>query len=56
MNEAICAAIRQRRLIRFDYGGGEFAVFAVELREGVIAAMYLVANPDKLTHVSPRPN
>lgn len=40
----------------FDYGGGEFAVFAVELRDGVIAAMYLVANPDKLTHVSPQPD
>jgi RNA polymerase sigma-70 factor (ECF subfamily) len=40
----------------FDYGDGEFSVFAVELREGVIGAMYLVVNPDKLTHVSPRPN
>jgi hypothetical protein len=39
-----------------DYGGGELAVFAVEVHAGVIAAIYLVANPDKLTRVSPRPD
>lgn len=36
-----------------DYGGGEFAIVALEAHEGVIQAIYLVSNPDKLKHLSP---
>lgn len=36
-----------------DYGGGEFAMVALEARDGVIQAIYLVSNPDKLTHLPP---
>jgi RNA polymerase sigma-70 factor (ECF subfamily) len=36
-----------------DYGWGEFAIVALEAHEGVIKAIYLVANPDKLKHLSP---
>jgi RNA polymerase sigma-70 factor (ECF subfamily) len=35
-----------------DYGGGEFAMLAMEVRDGVIAAVYIVSNPDKLKHLS----
>jgi RNA polymerase sigma-70 factor (ECF subfamily) len=39
-----------------DYGDGEFAMLAIEAHDGVVTAIYLVANPDKLTHLSPPSN
>jgi RNA polymerase sigma-70 factor (ECF subfamily) len=36
-----------------DYGGGEFAMLALEAHDGLITAIYLVSNPDKLKHISP---
>jgi RNA polymerase sigma-70 factor (ECF subfamily) len=36
-----------------DYGGGEFAMVAMESHAGVITTVYLVANPDKLRHLAP---
>jgi RNA polymerase sigma-70 factor (ECF subfamily) len=39
-----------------DYGGGDFALLAIEAHAGVITTIYIVANPDKLKHLSPPAN
>jgi RNA polymerase sigma-70 factor (ECF subfamily) len=39
-----------------DYGGGEFAMLALESHAGMITKVYLVSNPDKLTHLAPPTN
>jgi RNA polymerase sigma-70 factor, ECF subfamily len=39
-----------------DYGGGDFALLAIEAHADVITTIYLVANPDKLKHLSPPAN
>jgi RNA polymerase sigma-70 factor (ECF subfamily) len=39
-----------------DYGGGDFALLAIEAHAGLITTIYIVANPDKLKHLSPPAN
>jgi RNA polymerase sigma-70 factor (ECF subfamily) len=39
-----------------DYGGGDFALLALEAHAGVITTIYIVSNPDKLKHLSPPTN
>lgn len=46
------ARVNQRPGLVMEYADGERAYAAIEVRDGAIAAIYVVRNPDKLTHLA----
>lgn len=45
--------INQAQGCLMEYDDGSITAFAIDVRDGVIARLYIVANPDKLTHLRP---